>query len=76
MHQLSSSSPVFTRKSILHLSVRNVARRGRQYWDIVCTGLPSRQGLAVIATVALNHAAMVYGDPAVAGMSVVDGCSC
>lgn len=62
-----------TRKSILHLSVRNVARRGRQYWDIVCTGLPSfsRQGLAVIATVALNHAAMVYGDPAVAGMSVV-----
>lgn len=62
-----------TRKSILHLSLRNVARRGRQYWDIVCTGLPSfsRQGLAVIATVALNHAAMVYGDPAVAGMSVV-----
>lgn len=62
-----------TRKSILHLSIRNVARRGRQYWDIVCTGLPSfsRQGLAVIATVALNHAAMVYGDPAVAGMSVV-----
>lgn len=62
-----------SRRSILHLSLRHVSRKARQYWDILRTGLPSlsRQGLAVIATVALNHAAMVYGDPAVAGMSVV-----
>ncbi|MEG2096940.1 MAG: MATE family efflux transporter [Pseudoflavonifractor sp.] len=62
-----------SRKSILHLSPRHVSVRPAQYWRIIQTGMPSlfRQGLASIATVALNVSAMAYGDGAVAGMSVV-----
>lgn len=62
-----------TRKSILRLSVRNVSLKAGQYGDIIKTGLPSlfRQGLASVATVALNQAAAVGGDPAIAAMSVV-----
>lgn len=60
-------------KSILHLSLRKASRRPRLYWSIVRAGLPSfcRQGLASIATAALNGAAGVYGDAAIAAMSVV-----
>lgn len=40
---------------------------------IILTGLPSlfRQGLASISTIMLNRAAAVYGDAALAGMSIV-----
>ena len=42
--------------------------------DIVTTGLPSlaRQGLASISTMLLNNAAGVYGDAAIAAMSIVN----
>ena len=42
--------------------------------DIFKTGLPAllRQGLASISSVALNRSAMVYGDAAVAAMSIVN----
>ncbi|MEG2119797.1 MAG: MATE family efflux transporter, partial [Pseudoflavonifractor sp.] len=62
-----------TGKSILRLSPRYVALRPVQYGHIIRAGMPSffRQGLASVATVALNVAAMSYGDAAVAGMSVV-----
>lgn len=62
-----------TGKSSLALSPKNVSLQPRQYAAIFTTGLPSfcRQGLGSIATVALNRAAMAYGDPAVAAMSVV-----
>ena len=62
-----------SRKSTLHLSLRKVSPRPATYLSIVQTGLPSfcRQGLASIATAALNNAAGVYGDAAIAGMSVV-----
>ena len=61
------------KKSTLRLSIRCVSRQLRQYWDIIRTGLPSfcRQGLASVATVALNQAAAIGGDPAIAAMSVV-----
>lgn len=61
------------KRSILRLSIRNVSCSTGVYGNIIRTGMPSffRQGLASIATVALNLAASSYGDPAVAGMSVV-----
>ncbi len=41
--------------------------------DIFKTGLPAllRQGLASVSSIALNRSAMVYGDAAVAAMSIV-----
>lgn len=43
------------------------------YKEIIRGGIPSlfRQGLASVATIFLNHAAGVYGDAAIAGMSIV-----
>ena len=60
-------------KSVVKLNVRKVSRRGIIYLDTVRTGMPSlcRQGLATVATVALNTAAKPYGDSAIAAMSVV-----
>ena len=42
--------------------------------DIITTGLPSlaRQGLASISTMVLNNAAGVYGDAAIAAMSIAN----
>ncbi len=60
-------------KSVVHLSVKKISSRLQIYFDIIKTGLPSfcRQGLASISTVALNHSAGLYGDYAIAGMSIV-----
>lgn len=43
------------------------------YKEIIRGGTPSlcRQGLASLATICLNHSAGVYGDAAIAGMSIV-----
>lgn len=62
-----------TGRSMVRLDLRNVSRRLRTYVNILRTGLPSfcRQGLAAIATAALNTAARPYGDAAIAAMSVV-----
>ncbi len=42
-------------------------------WEIISTGFPSliRQGLTSISSMALNHCAAIYGDAAVAAMSIV-----
>jgi len=61
------------RKSDIRISIRNISRRPKEFFDILTLGTPSlcRQGLASIATVALNVAASAYGDAAVAAMSIV-----
>lgn len=43
------------------------------YKEMIRGGMPSlcRQGLASLATICLNHAAGIYGDAAIAGMSIV-----
>lgn len=43
------------------------------YKEVIRGGIPSlfRQGLASVAAICLNHAAGVYGDAAIAGMSIV-----
>lgn len=60
-------------KSSVKVSVRLISRSVQTYALILKTGLPSfcRQGLASAATVALNVNAAVYGDSAVAAMSIV-----
>lgn len=61
------------KKSNLRLSVTHISRSPKVYGNILLTGLPSfsRQGLSSVSSVLLNHAAGVYGDPAVAAMSIV-----
>lgn len=60
-------------KSITKLSPRNIARTPAPYVQIIKIGFPSlcRQGLASVANVALNVNAAIYGDAAVAAMSIV-----
>lgn len=60
-------------KSETRLHTRNISRDIIVYWNILKLGFPSlcRQGLASFSTVALNVSASVYGDAAVAAMSIV-----
>ena len=61
------------KKTQCSLSVRRFSCSGRNILDIIATGMPSllRQGLASLSTVVLNGQAGVYGDAAIAAMSVV-----
>ena len=61
------------RKSAVRLHIGQVSRKAEVYAHIIKTGMPSfcRQSLASVATVLLNVNAAVYGDAAVAAMSVV-----
>lgn len=62
-----------TGKSAVKLSVKSISPSLKTYLLILKTGMPSlaRQGFASIATVLLNLSAAVYGDAAVAAMSIV-----
>ena len=55
------------------LSVRKITREFNVMFDIVATGFPSlvRQGLQAVSTMILNQQARIYGDAAVAAMSIV-----
>ena len=62
----------------IHITVTDVSpRRIRTelstYWEIMMVGSPSllRQGLNAASTILLNQQAKVYGDPAIAAMSIV-----
>ena len=60
-------------KTECRLSIHNMTRQPADILNIVTTGLPSllRQGLNSLTTVLLNSQAAVYGDTAVAAMSIV-----
>lgn len=62
------------RRTQSRLSLRLFSRRFSDIAKIVATGLPSliRQGLGSISTMLLNGQAAVYGDAAVAAMSIVN----
>lgn len=59
-------------KSSVRIALTKVSLNPGRYLNIVVIGLPTlaRQGLASIATVALNLAASAFGDAAVAAMSI------
>ena len=61
-----------TGKSTIMLHPRYISRNPNTYQESIRTGFPSfcRQGLASIASIALNVNAAVYGDAAVAAMSI------
>lgn len=61
------------KKTVVRLYPANISRDIRTYFQIVNNGLASfcRQGLASVSNIALNLAAGVYGDPAIAAMSIV-----
>ena len=61
------------KKTVINISVENFSKYILTYLMILRNGLPSfcRQGLASISTVALNFNAALYGDMAVAAMSIV-----
>ena len=63
----------FTGKSAVKLSVFKISRSVMTYLNIFKTGLPSlaRQGFASVAVMLLNRSAALYGDAAVASMSIV-----
>ena len=60
-------------KTVSRLALRFYTRSRRDIVTILTTGLPSfgRQGLASFASMMLNVAARLYGDAAVAAMSIV-----
>ncbi len=62
-----------TRRGIVPISVKNITLKGAYFREICRGGLPSlaRQGLASVAILLLNLSASVYGDDAIAGMSIV-----
>ena len=59
-------------KSTIRLHIRYISKNPNVYKEIIQTGFPSfcRQGLASIASIALNVNAAIYGDAAVAAMSI------
>ncbi len=61
-------------KSNVRFSIKKVARRKRVYVSLLKVGFPSlsRQGLASVASVALNVNAAAFGDAAVAAMSIAN----
>ena len=61
------------KKTIIRFSPKNLTLDWTVYKEFLGNGMPSlfRQGLASVASVALNHIAADYGDAAVAAMSIV-----
>ena len=61
------------RKSICHISLKNVSKDICVLGKVTTTGFPSlaRQGLASIASIMLNKNAAVFGVAAIAAMSIV-----
>lgn len=63
----------FRKKTILRFSIRKISKKFTIYKEFIGNGMPSlfRQGLASVASVALNRVAAVQSDAAVAAMSIV-----
>ncbi len=60
------------KKSTAVLSIKSISVHPKIYAEILTTGFPSllRQGMGALSAVFLNRAAGVWGDAAVAGMSI------
>lgn len=61
-------------KSVCRITWKKVSFDRKQILEILATGLPSllRQGLNSVTTMVLNGQAAVYGDAAIAAMSIVN----
>lgn len=65
--------PYLAGKVQSHFSPRYITRDIKDVWNIVSVGMPSmmRQGLNSISVMLLNQCAAVYGDAAIAALSIV-----
>lgn len=61
-------------KSVIKLSPRFISRKSKDYWLIIKTGAPTvfRQGLGSVATALLNGKIKIYGDAAVAAVTLAN----
>ena len=61
-----------SKKTICTLKIKDFRFGKGFFWYIIATGLPSlgRQGLAAISSILLNRTAGMYGDAAIAAMSI------
>ncbi len=61
-------------KSVIKLSPKFISRSLKDYWLIIKTGAPTvfRQGLGSVATTLLNVRVKIYGDAAVAAVSLAN----
>ncbi len=61
-------------KGVVKLSVKYISRNFYDYWLIITTGAPTvfRQGLGSVSTALLNAQAKIYGDAAVAAISLAN----
>ena len=59
--------------TVTDVSPHRISTELSTYWEIMKVGSPSllRQGLNAASTILLNQQAKVYGDPAIAAMSIV-----
>lgn len=66
----------YTGRSQSKIAIKNITKNISDIINILKTGTPSlvRQGLGSISTMLLNQSAAVYGDGAVAAMSIVSRC--
>lgn len=66
--------PYLTRRSVLHLSIRNFKPEARSLYEIVTVGSSSmfRSGLAVVSAILLNNLAGQVSDAVLAGIGVTN----
>ena len=59
-------------KTLIKLKPSKISKKPRTYYEIITTGIPTvfRQSMGSIAAALLNRKAMVYGDCAVAAISI------
>lgn len=61
-------------RSVVRISWRKISKKAADYRVIISTGLPTvfRQGLGSVSAIALNNAAVLYGDAAVAAITIAN----
>lgn len=69
-------TPFFHNKTVTKIHIKYITKKFDDIKNIILTGLPSlmRQGLNSISTTILNVQASLYGDEAIAAMSIVGRC--
>lgn len=69
-------SPFLTNKTVTKINWKYFTHDFHDIVNIIITGFPSliRQGLSSLSTSVLNNVAAVYGDEAIAAMSIVSRC--
>lgn len=63
---------IYSKQSQIHMSIKAISTNIKDYTSIIVNGFPSlcRQGLGSIASITLNSTAAIFGDAAVAAVSV------